>query len=197
MHLFPLISLAKSTLLFCLFVLFTFSLEGQKTERDSIAAIMEDLVATDISISGILSDYHSKKPITTGKVTITSDNNDSRMIPVDSMAGWIDLIPCDHLYKIEFSAPGYVSKHVIIDARSIPIEEQLGGFDMDIDITLFKRIEGLDYSILDTPVGVSRYDPFVYAIAWDPIPVRRTQDELKRLMRSYDKLYKEKGLDKK
>lgn len=177
------------------FVLFLSFAQGQNSE-DEYHKTTEDPIATDISLNGILSDYHSNQPITTATTTISSEEKEVRNLKVDSMGGWIDLIPCDHLYKIEFSAPGYISKHVIIDARSIPLEEQLGGFSMDIDITLFRKIDGIDFSLFEKPVGVSKYDPYVYAIAWDSRQVKRVQDEMKRLMKSYDKAFKDSGLDK-
>ncbi len=177
------------------FILVLSSIKGQNSV-DEYHSDNEDPIATDISVNGILSDYHNEEPIISATTTITSEDNEVRILKVDSMGGWIDLIPCDHLYKIEFSAPGYVSKHVIIDARSIPLEEQLGGFSMDIDITLFREIQGIDFSLLEKPVGISKYDPYVYAMAWDANQVKRMQDEIKRLMKSYDKAFKDSGLDK-
>lgn len=177
------------------FALLSASAQGQNSEEEYVSS-SEDAIATDISVNGVLTDYHSELPITTAVTTITSEENDVRTLAVDSFGGWIDLIPCDHLYKLEFSAPGYVSKHVIIDARSIPLEEQLGGFSMDIDITLFRELDGIDFSLLQKPVGVSKYESFVYAIAWDAKQVGRMQDELKQLMKSYDKAWKESSKSK-
>lgn len=157
----------------------------------------ENPIAIDISLFGVMADYHSKRPVKSGKVTISNEKNEVRMIPVDSVGGWIDLLPCDHLYKIQFTAPGYVTKHIVIDARSIPLEDQLGGFSMDVDITLFKAIDGVDYEILEKPVGISRYDPYTYSIAWDPNQVGRMQDKLKKLMKAYDKHWKELAKRKK
>ncbi len=166
------------------------SVIGQETALDSLTR-GENPVATDINIYGVMDDYHTKRPIKSGNVTISNEKNEVRMIPVDSMGGWIDLIPCDHIYKIKFTAPGYVTKHIVIDARSIPLEDQLGGFSMDIDITLFTAIDGVDYEILEKPVGISRYDPYTYSIAWDPNQVGRMQGKMKKFMKSYDKQWKE------
>lgn len=169
--------------------LLTSNLLAQKNTSDSLST-SEEHVATDIHLNGVIDDYHTKRPVTSGKVIISNELNEVRTIPVDSMGGWIELIPCDHLYRVDFTADGYVTKHVVIDARSIPLEDQLGGFSMDIDITLFKAIDGVDYELLEKPIGVSRYDTYSYSIAWDQDQVVRMQDKMKQWMKMYDKQWK-------
>jgi hypothetical protein len=170
----------------------TSNMFGQQYALDSLTK-SENPIATDIHLNGVMDDYHSKRPITSGKVIISNELNEVSTIPVDSMGRWIELIPCDHIYRVDFTAEGYATKHVIIDARSIPLEEQLGGFSMDIDITLFKAIDGVDYTLLEKPIGVSRYDTYTYSISWDSDQVVRMQDQMKQFMKLYDRQWKESG----
>ena len=73
----------------------------------------------------------------------------------------------DNYYKIVFSSPGFVSKFVTIDFRDIPVEDRVGGFKMHIDISLFKQIEGIDYSLLNAPIGKAKYYAKTGVIVWD------------------------------
>ena len=84
----------------------------------------------------------------------------------------------DKFYKIVFSSPGYVSKYVTIDLRDIPPAKQVGGFEMNIDISLFKQLDGIDYSLLDEPIGKAKYYAKTGVMVWD---MAYTQDMQRKI----------------
>ena len=51
-----------------------------------------------------------------------------------------------------------MSKNVSLDVSDVPDTDAVDGFGFDLDMTLFKTIEGFDESILDTPIGMGTYD---------------------------------------
>ncbi len=96
----------------------------------------------------------------------------------------IDL-PLARVYRIVFEAPEHVAKHVIVDARGIPEKESKDGFGMNIMMTLCTYYAGLDYSLMERPIGVARYDPGTTEVIWDVT----SNDDLSDLYRTFNEQY--------
>ena len=47
-------------------------------------------------------------------------------------------------------------RRVVLDVTHTPDDESVDGFGFDLDMTLFKNIDGFDTSILDTPMGATQ-----------------------------------------
>jgi tetratricopeptide (TPR) repeat protein len=71
-------------------------------------------------------------------------------------------------YRINYLNENYISKHIIIDARNIPefIFTQ-GGYDMNVDMSLFEDFDGFDKSILKRPLGKAAFDRSDSLMKWD------------------------------
>lgn len=84
-----------------------------------------------------------------------------------------------HNYKFIFSKAGFVSKNVEISTKNIPEEDQEGGFDAKIDMSLFEKQDGFDESILESPIGIMSFDPAKNAIDWDFAYTEQIQQKIK------------------
>jgi hypothetical protein len=73
----------------------------------------------------------------------------------------------DYLYLLEIKSEGKVQKSIEIDSRYIAMSNQSAGFDMGMDISLFDEIPGVDFSILDQPIGKCKYDEMRNSIMFD------------------------------
>lgn len=70
-------------------------------------------------------------------------------------------------YHLYFTADGYTTKSLVVDARGIPAMDDDGGFGMHMDVGLVERLPGVDYRTLDEPLGRARYVPQDSAMVWD------------------------------
>ncbi len=74
----------------------------------------------------------------------------------------------DRSYRITYSAPGHLKKSVVIDLVNIPDSAWSdGGLGMELQITLLKKLPGLDESLFDGDIGRSGYDADSGLLEWD------------------------------
>src|SRR5687768_3071637 len=77
-------------------------------------------------------------------------------------------LPFDHVYRVEFSAPGYVSKHVMMDLNGLDPKRRSGDLGMNIQAALFKPLENIDYSLItNKPYGMCRLNAKGRSFEWD------------------------------
>ncbi|MFB6257598.1 MAG: hypothetical protein ABEH38_02810, partial [Flavobacteriales bacterium] len=64
-----------------------------------------------------------------------------------------------HNYIIKFQKSGYATKKLNINTKNVPKQDKkLGGFEMSVGMTLFKKVEGVDLSPLEDPVGKATFN---------------------------------------
>ena len=86
-------------------------------------------------------------------------------------------------YRVTFGAEGYVSRSVEIDLRNTPPGFWSGGMSMNIDMILFKKLPGFDFSLLKLPVGKARYDSTRASITWDVEYTEEMQGRIDSLLK--------------
>jgi hypothetical protein len=90
-------------------------------------------------------------------------------------------------YVVTFGAKGYITRSVEIDLRNIPSTVWLYGTAMNVDITLFKEMPGLDITLFKLPAGKARYDPAKSAVVWDDEYIKGIASRLNSLFQEYDR----------
>jgi tetratricopeptide (TPR) repeat protein len=102
-------------------------------------------------------------------------------------SGKYDLsLPLGPTYDIKFSKTGeFLSKTIRIDTKNIPAEERMGGFDMNVDGTLFAYREGFNTDLLKEPMAKAKYDPagdgFGFDSEFTEKRMKAIEEEFKRL----------------
>lgn len=77
-------------------------------------------------------------------------------------------LPFDHVYQVEFSAPGYVTKHILMDLKGLDPKRRNGDLGMNVQAALFKPFENIDYSpISSKPYAVCRLNAKGKDFEWD------------------------------
>ena len=107
-------------------------------------------------------------------------------------------LPLGYLYDLKFSRADYVTKIMRIDTRNIPAEDRVNGFQLDMEPSLFKYIDGFNTDILKDPMGKATFDTQTNWITFDfeytESMKKKIEDEFKRLAdlaKNGDKLKKE------
>jgi len=146
----------------------------------------------DLYIFGIVKDYATSKKIP--GVTIKAFENGKLIDTYETKANgkYEFFLDVGKQYELVFSKPGIVTKRVSMDARNIPSEDVGAGFSMNIEMSLFEEMEGLDVSILNQPIGIAKYNANTGALEFDFAYTQKIKDELNRLMKEWAAKSKEK-----
>lgn len=86
----------------------------------------------------------------------------------------------EFVYDVKFASAGYVPKVLRFDTRNIPHEDKTGGFDIVIDISLFRYRPGFNLEMMQAPCGLSRYDTTTHDLMWDIPLTQQKREEIKR-----------------
>ena len=70
-------------------------------------------------------------------------------------------------YVIRFSLPGRVTKCYSVDTHGPAWEGDNSTNHVEVEMTLFEQVEGLDLGFFDMPMGMARFTPLTGFIAWN------------------------------
>ncbi len=140
----------------------------------------------NVYVYGTVKDYTTAKKLDGVTVTVFKDGTKFASVVTSANGKYEYNLDYGYEYKLLFEKPGMVGKNVTINTRSIPEEQRVGGLAMNVEMTLFTDIPGIDYTILQQPIGKSKYDPGTQMLAWDLQYTEQMRAELDRLQKEYD-----------
>ncbi|MCB0792769.1 MAG: hypothetical protein KDB97_13445, partial [Flavobacteriales bacterium] len=150
----------------------------------------------NVYVYGTVKDYSSGKKL--DGVNVVVYKNGAKLTEVVTNASGKYEFNLDYGadYKIMYGKSGLVGKNIQIDTRNIPEEERVGGHGMNIEMTLFSELPGIDFAVLDKPIGKAKFDPSTKEVTWDLDYTEQIRNEIARLMKEYeDKKKREAGLE--
>ncbi len=140
----------------------------------------------NVYVYGTVKDYNTSKKLDGIIVTVFKDGAKHSSVVTSANGKYEFNLDFGYEYKLLFEKPGMVGKNVVIDTRGIPDEDRTGGLAMNMEMTLFQDIPGIDYSILQQPIGKSKYDPSTSMLAFDMAYTEQMRAELSRLEKEYN-----------
>lgn len=146
----------------------------------------------ELYIFGVVKDYANSSKLENVKITAYHNGTKVDEYTTRPNGKYEFFLDLGKEYDLEFSRSGWVSKKVYMDSRNIPEEDVGAGFSMNIEMSLFEELEGLDVSILEQPIGKAKYNPNTGALEFDFAYTQKIKDELNRLMREWEKGSKDK-----
>ncbi|HRH39778.1 MAG TPA: hypothetical protein PK760_15615, partial [Flavobacteriales bacterium] len=84
-------------------------------------------------------------------------------------------------YVIRFSMPGRVTKCYSVDTHGPAWEKDGSTNDVEVEMTLFEKVEGLDLGFFDMPMGKARFTPMTGFLAWNAEYEAHVKPEADRL----------------
>ena len=121
----------------------------------------------DYYIFGVVKDKDTFKKMEGVDIVVYKDGKEFETFKT-SASGKFDLyLPLGNDYVIQFGKTGFISKKVSLATKSIPEEDRAGGFETNLDMTIFGDIPGFDKSILDQPIGKAGFNPQNNAMEFD------------------------------
>ena len=119
-----------------------------------------------INLHGLVTEYESGMPIRNVLVHVSSSDQTMDVVTKKDGSYAIALKRgIDH--RVYFSKKGMVTKYVNINALNVPEYPDVPFYDMDLQMTLFGIIEGVNYSFFDKPVARAEYKHSTRALNWD------------------------------
>ncbi|MCB0769354.1 MAG: hypothetical protein KDC00_02990 [Flavobacteriales bacterium] len=121
--------------------------------------------AQDLLLYGRVRQYEANGPLASATTLVLRNGDPIVTIQCDSAGGYKVLLDVGHSYVLEYRSPGRVSKSILLDLRTAPDDD--GGYGMNVDVRLFRPIDGVDVSFLEEPIGKAAYDSTTNDIRWD------------------------------
>ncbi|HEY0977906.1 MAG TPA: hypothetical protein VGE21_10600 [Flavobacteriales bacterium] len=140
----------------------------------------------NVYVYGTVKDYNNAKKL--DGITVTVFKNGTKLAETITNASGKYEFNLDYGsdFKIVYSKSGMVSKNILIDTKNIPEEDRAGGHGMNVEMTLFNELPGMDFSILQQPIGKAKFDPANNDVTWDLQYTEQIRSEIARLMKEYD-----------
>ena len=151
-----------------------------------------------IKSDGSIIDKDTEKKLDGVQVIVFKNGAQERVFDAGTSGKFDFTLPLGYSYDLKFSRADYVTKIIRIDTRNIPAEDRSTPFQMDMESSLFKYVEGFNTDILKEPMGKAAFDAQTNWITFDfPYTAemnKKIEAEFKRLAdlaKNGDKLKKE------
>ena len=149
----------------------------------------QEVRAFHIELHGQVTDYFSGDGLKGMQVRLVKDSIDRETVVTGRNGEYELILERGYEYLIWFSGQGRVTKHVRIDTREVPPIPDVPFYDMDLQMTMFLWIDGVDFSVLDQPIAEARYRHSIRNLTWDTEHTERVRRELSRVMASYEQAF--------
>jgi hypothetical protein len=94
-------------------------------------------------------------------IQITQGGKVLQSAMTDGSGNYFFSLPLGAEYLVVVSKDGYVSKKFSVNTLGVPPEKATSKFaDIEASLSLFKRYEGVDYSLLNQPLNKYSYNPY-------------------------------------
>ncbi|MFM7729885.1 MAG: hypothetical protein ACKO6L_02485, partial [Flavobacteriales bacterium] len=141
-----------------------------------------------VHLYGQVKDHFSKKKLENVTVQIFKDGALFDNINAGSSGKYDVKLPLGFTYDIKFTMGGYLAKVIRMDTRNIPEEDRYGGFDMNMDGSLFPYREGFNTDLLKEPMAKALYNPAGDGFDFDAAFSKKRSDEIDAEFKRLDDL---------
>jgi hypothetical protein len=95
-------------------------------------------------------------------------------------------LPIGFEYEVWFGGSAFANKKLLVDATQLPEEKRPR--EITLDVSLFRAVEGVDFSILDEPLVRMAYDPEADQVRTDEEYTHNRKVELDKVLKKAKKL---------
>ncbi len=141
-----------------------------------------------VGFHGIVTEYFSGDPIKGVQLTSTNSKGDVEGSFTTRSGFYAFELDSGEVYNIEARKDKMVSKKLIIDTRHAVCPDSLF-YNMDLQITMFGKIDGFDFSIFNIPIGVCQYNPKIQNMSWNNDYTNKMSSMISKTMQEYEKTF--------
>lgn len=137
--------------------------------------------AAHLRVHGLVTDASTREPLNDVLVRVYRDGVKLLSFNTGANGHYGAVLENGGNYVIRFSLPGRVTKCYSVDTQGPAWENDGSISDVEVEMTLFERVEGLDLSFFDMPMGMARFTPMTGFISWNAAYEARIKPEAERL----------------
>ncbi|MBK9176877.1 MAG: carboxypeptidase regulatory-like domain-containing protein [Flavobacteriales bacterium] len=137
--------------------------------------------AARLHVRGTVTDAATRQPIAEALVRVYKDGVKQHVLHTGAGGHYGITLDNGAQYVIRFSLPGRVTKCFGIDTHGPAWEDDHSVKDVEVEMTLFERVAGLDLSFFDMPMGLARFTPMTGYLSWNKEYEERILPEAARL----------------
>ncbi|MFM7232976.1 MAG: hypothetical protein ACKO7B_21890 [Flavobacteriales bacterium] len=141
-------------------------------------------------LNGVISDYdiaNGKEQVAPFTQVVVYQNNE---LYVSFFAGeegaYSFFLPLGYEYEVQYGGAAFVNKKLAIDATQI--DEGMTPRNVKLNVSLFRPVNGADFSMLNEPFERLSYDPEIDAVSLDEEYSKKHKAELERSLKKAKKL---------
>ena len=138
--------------------------------------------AAQLRVRGTVTEHGDRIPMSGVLVRIYKDGIKQHVFTTDNSGRYNVKLDNNANYVIRFSGEGLVTKSFAIDTHGPEWEDDSTVKDLEVEMTMFEKVPGLDLSFFDLPMGMAKFTPMTGMIAWNATYEERVRPEVDRLM---------------
>jgi hypothetical protein len=147
--------------------------------------------AWKLDLDGGVKDEDSKLPLEGAKVELYKDGNLIKSVFANGKGKFSFLLDPDQNYTVKVLYKGFISKIISVSSEKVPEKTNITeNFFVKMEVSLFKEVPDIDFSVLEKPIGSIFYDKaqekFGYDVDYE------LSKKLEQLQKDYDKKLKER-----
>lgn len=146
-----------------------------------------------IHLHGIVTEHFTGDAMKGVQIRLVKDSVDRETVITPSNGKYEIYLERGYNYQVWFHRADLVTKHVVIDAREIPLFPDVPFYDMDLQMTLFTWLDGVPFDLFDAPVGKAEYKHSVRNLNWDSAYTKSFQPKAERFMIDYERQVANRG----
>ena len=139
-----------------------------------------------VGLNGEVTDYFTGKGIKDVKVILKESNVIISSGYTRKKGFYAFELDSGKVYTIESSKKDMVSKKFIIDTRGAVCTPDVF-YDAYLQITMFKSVDGFDFSLFEIPIAMASYKPSIKNISWETGYTEKIRPTLDKTMEVYEK----------
>ncbi len=121
-------------------------------------------------VYGEIWDMDSSVPLpgATVKAIDLADTTQVIQALIDDKGRYELALPFDRSFRVEYGAPGYIGRHVVLELHGVEERRRKGDHGIDIQAPLIRPMDAVDYSIFnERPYAICRVDHKGKTFRWD------------------------------
>lgn len=143
--------------------------------------------AYNLHVNGVVTEYLTGSAVTNGTVRLYKDGVKAQAIETSSFGKYAFNLDNNAKYILRFGAPGHQTKCFSIDTHGLEWEGETRTKDLWVEMTLFERMEGIDLSFFDLPMGMASFEPATGLVSWDLDYDKRIREQVQSIMSDYER----------
>jgi hypothetical protein len=159
-----------------------FTMNGRTFSTLLLLAFASVMNAAQLRVHGTVTNIFGQGPLKEVLVRVYKDGEKQHVIHTNANGRYSVRLDNNASYVLRFSLPGHVTKCFTVDTHGPSWEGDNKLVDLEVEMTLFEQLLGLDLSFFDMPMGIARFTPMTGVISWNDGYGTRIRPEVERLM---------------